>query len=61
MLIDKIYNILRQVTDPEIPVITIHELGILQDVKINAEDKITVFITPTYNNYPAINMINHLF
>lgn len=57
MKIDQIYNILSQVTDPEIPVITIAELGILKDVKWADGDKITVFITPTYNGCPAMEMI----
>ncbi len=57
MKTDQIYNILSQVTDPEIPVITIAELGILKDVKRADGDKITVFITPTYNGCPAMDMI----
>ena len=57
MKTDQIYNILSQVTDPEIPVITIAELGILRDVKWDDGDKITVFITPTYNGCPAMDMI----
>jgi len=57
MKTDQIYNILSQVTDPEIPVITIADLGILKDVKWDDGDKITVFITPTYNGCPAMDMI----
>lgn len=57
MKTDQIYYILCQVTDPEIPVITIAELGILKDVKWDDGDKITVFITPTYNGCPAMDMI----
>ena len=52
-----IYNILKEVADPEIPVITIEELGILKDVKIDDDGKISVFITPTYNGCPAMDMI----
>lgn len=53
-----IYKILETVCDPEIPVVTIADLGILQDVKIDATShKITVFITPTYNGCPAMDMI----
>ena len=57
MKTDQIYYILSQVTDPEIPLITIAELGILKDVKWDDGDKITVFITPTYNGCPAMDMI----
>ncbi len=48
---------LQSVTDPEIPVLTIDDLGILRDVEIH-EDSVTVFITPTYNGCPAMDMIS---
>jgi len=48
--------ILEEVTDPEIPVLTIADLGILRDVEIQG-DAIHVFITPTYNGCPATDMI----
>ncbi|HNU86976.1 MAG TPA: phenylacetate-CoA oxygenase subunit PaaJ [Ferruginibacter sp.] len=52
-----ILTILREVTDPEIPVLTIADLGILRDVEIN-NDEINVIITPTYNGCPAMDMIS---
>lgn len=53
-----IYKILESVSDPEIPVVTIADLGILQDVDIDeTSQKIKVFITPTYNGCPAMDMI----
>lgn len=48
-----IYQILEQVTDPEIPVISIRDLGILRDVKVD-NHKIEVVITPTYSGCPAM-------
>jgi ring-1,2-phenylacetyl-CoA epoxidase subunit PaaD len=55
---DQIYTILESVVDPEIPVITIAELGILKDVKVDPiSGKISVYITPTYNGCPAMDMI----
>ncbi|MBK9533118.1 MAG: phenylacetate-CoA oxygenase subunit PaaJ [Chitinophagaceae bacterium] len=54
--IKKIREILEQVTDPEIPVLTITDLGIVRDVKING-DEIEVVITPTYTGCPAMDMI----
>lgn len=51
-----IWQILERVTDPEIPVLTITDLGIVRDVKINA-DEIEVIITPTYTGCPAMDMI----
>ena len=55
---EEVYNILKEVTDPEIPVITIEELGILRNVEVDENAGIvTVFITPTYNGCPAMDMI----
>ena len=42
--------------DPEIPVLTIADLGVLRDVRL-APDLIEVVITPTYSGCPAMNMI----
>ncbi len=53
---ETIVTILRKVTDPEIPVLTIADLGILRDVEIRG-DEINVIITPTYNGCPAMDMI----
>jgi ring-1,2-phenylacetyl-CoA epoxidase subunit PaaD len=44
------------VVDPEIPVLTIADLGILRDVKM-AGDRIEVVITPTYSGCPAMHAI----
>ena len=44
------------VVDPEIPVISIADLGILRDVVV-AGDHVEVHITPTYSGCPAMNMI----
>ena len=47
---------LENVTDPEIPVLTISDLGILRDVTVH-DDTVEVTITPTYSGCPAMNMI----
>ena len=52
----RIWSVLETVTDPEVPVLTITDLGILRDVKING-DEIEVVITPTYTGCPAMDMI----
>jgi ring-1,2-phenylacetyl-CoA epoxidase subunit PaaD len=44
------------VTDPEIPVLTIGDLGVLRDVK-EEQGEIIVEITPTYSGCPAMNVI----
>ena len=53
---EQIWKILEQVTDPEVPVLTITDLGIVRDVKING-DEVEVIITPTYTGCPAMDMI----
>ena len=45
-----------QVVDPEIPVLTIADLGVLRDVTVS-NGQVEVAITPTYSGCPAMNMI----
>jgi ring-1,2-phenylacetyl-CoA epoxidase subunit PaaD len=45
------------VVDPEIPVLTIADLGVLRDVRLAGDERIEVVITPTYSGCPAMNMI----
>ncbi|PWL32149.1 1,2-phenylacetyl-CoA epoxidase subunit PaaD [uncultured Roseivirga sp.] len=56
MVISKsqIEEILDEVKDPEIPVISIADLGILRDVKVSVDGFIEVVITPTYTGCPAM-------
>jgi ring-1,2-phenylacetyl-CoA epoxidase subunit PaaD len=49
-------EVVGRVIDPEIPVLTIEELGILRDV-ILEDGVITVMITPTYSGCPALRQI----
>ena len=44
--VEDIRNLISEIPDPEIPVITIDELGILRDVSVE-ENKVVVSITPT--------------
>lgn len=55
--IGQIQKVLAGVYDPEIPVITIAELGILRDVYREAGQWVIV-ITPTYSGCPAMDMIS---
>jgi ring-1,2-phenylacetyl-CoA epoxidase subunit PaaD len=45
-----------EVVDPEIPVLTIADLGVLREVAVN-EGHVEVTITPTYSGCPAMHMI----
>ena len=51
-----IWELLEEVTDPEVPVLTILDLGIVRHVAIEGAH-ITVTITPTYSGCQAMNTI----
>ena len=52
---DEILRWLGQVADPEIPVLSITDLGIVRDVK--AGERVTVSLSPTYSGCPATEVI----
>jgi len=49
--------ILDQVADPEIPVLTILDMGVIRYAKL-VDDKVLVKITPTYSGCPAMDVIS---
>jgi ring-1,2-phenylacetyl-CoA epoxidase subunit PaaD len=53
--------LLESLTDPEIPVVTLRELGILRDVRLasfnDGSEQLEVVITPTYSGCPAMGQI----
>ena len=51
-----IWDALEAVPDPEIPVVSIRELGILRDVR-QTDSGIEIIITPTYSGCPAMGQI----
>jgi ring-1,2-phenylacetyl-CoA epoxidase subunit PaaD len=55
----KIWKILEEVPDPEVPVLSVVDLGIIRGVRIQ-DDKnhIEIDITPTYSGCPAMDMIS---
>ncbi len=52
----QLWDALDSVKDPEIPVISIWELGVLQDVELR-EGAVIVTITPTYSGCPAMGVM----
>jgi ring-1,2-phenylacetyl-CoA epoxidase subunit PaaD len=52
---EQVLEWLGEIPDPEIPVVTITDLGIVRGVKI--EDKIIVELSPTYSGCPATEVI----
>lgn len=55
MVLDKdfILDLLQNVSDPEIPVISVLDLGIVRDV-IVGDSSVEIIITPTYSGCPAM-------
>src|SRR5438067_1370199 len=54
---NQVWQWLEQVPDPEIPVISIVELGIVREVALDREGGCVVTITPTYSGCPAMIVI----
>ena len=54
--LDQVWALLDQVADPEIPVVSLRELGILRDVRLG-EAGVEVVITPTYSGCPAMSQM----
>ncbi|WP_169580908.1 MULTISPECIES: 1,2-phenylacetyl-CoA epoxidase subunit PaaD [Microbacterium] len=50
------WQVAATVVDPEVPVLTIEDLGVLRDVSVSG-DTVTVTITPTYSGCPAVDAI----
>ena len=52
-----IWDALAELTDPEIPVVSLSELGILRGVRSGVDGSPEVVITPTYSGCPAMGQI----
>jgi ring-1,2-phenylacetyl-CoA epoxidase subunit PaaD len=48
------WDVAATVTDPEVPVLTIEDLGVLRRVDVD-DDRVTVDLTPTYSGCPAMD------
>jgi ring-1,2-phenylacetyl-CoA epoxidase subunit PaaD len=53
---EKIWQTLEEVKDPEIPVVSVVELGIVRSVAVSV-DKVVVTITPTFAGCPALHVM----
>lgn len=53
----RIWELLGEVPDPEIPVLSIVDLGIVRHVRCDAAGRVTVGLTPTYSGCPATEAI----
>ena len=56
--LNNIQSLLHSIPDPEVPVLTINDLGIIREINIISPDKsVEVKITPTYSGCPAMDVI----
>ena len=53
---EKIIDILREVYDPEIPVLSVVDMGVVRDIELKGSH-VHVKITPTYSGCPAMDTI----
>jgi ring-1,2-phenylacetyl-CoA epoxidase subunit PaaD len=57
ILPDAVRKIINDIPDPEVPVLTIADLGIIRDVRVTDDQEVEVLITPTYSGCPAMDTI----
>lgn len=55
--VEAIWSLLAAVPDPEIPVLSILDLGIVRYVRAGADGRLAVGLTPTYSGCPATEAI----
>jgi ring-1,2-phenylacetyl-CoA epoxidase subunit PaaD len=55
--VGQVWDWLGQVPDPEIPVLSLTDLGVIRDVRFD-DDTLVVAVTPTYSGCPATAIIN---
>ena len=55
--VDEIRGWLAEVPDPEIPAVSVVDLGIVRDVQWDASGELVVTVTPTYSGCPATELI----
>lgn len=54
---DKIIDLLDQVKDPEIPVLSVTDMGVIRGIVVENNDVVKITITPTYSGCPAMKEI----
>lgn len=54
--VDELWQVLETVLDPEVPALSVVDLGIIRDVTAD-ENGVTVTVTPTYSGCPAVQVI----
>ena len=55
---EKAWNALRELTDPELPFLTLEDLGVIRSIRIKNQNHV-ITISPTYIGCPAISVIEN--
>lgn len=53
--VDVIWKVLESVKDPELPVVSLVEMGIIRQVDVQPDGNVIVTITPTFSGCPALH------
>lgn len=56
--LERYWQVLNEVLDPEVPVLSVVDLGIVRDVR-EEDGVVVVDVTPTYSGCPAMKVIEH--
>ncbi|MFD6528628.1 1,2-phenylacetyl-CoA epoxidase subunit PaaD [Streptomyces sp. NPDC060184] len=56
---EELRTVAGAVPDPELPVVTLGELGVLRGVRVEGPGRVTVTLTPTYTGCPAVETMAH--
>lgn len=51
------WEVAARVTDPELPMVSLADLGVLRDVRVDDDGTVVVDITPTYTGCPAMGVM----
>jgi ring-1,2-phenylacetyl-CoA epoxidase subunit PaaD len=57
MDVEQIWQALEEVKDPEIPVVSVVEMGIVRDVTVDDDGTVVVKMTPTFSGCPALHVM----
>ena len=57
LTVEKIWTILREIPDPEIPVLSLVDLNVVKRVDVSATDGVRVELRPTFSGCPAIDLM----
>jgi ring-1,2-phenylacetyl-CoA epoxidase subunit PaaD len=56
---DRVWKALAEIPDPEIPTLSLVDLGVVREVEVG-QDRVRVTFTPTFLGCPAVDVMRHL-